>query len=156
MSDTANAGGEGQGKRSRTARPLTDEEVSGVIARNFIGVLSTAADGQPYAVPLIYGFDDGAFFAVLSPGRKVRNIEQNPNVCVTIVETEDMGKRWKSVVATGTASFVDEDAALEKALDAIRRQYPGIPVRSAGGTAALHGFLMLRVSVQELTGRGHD
>ncbi len=155
MAEPAHAG-PGEGKRSRSARPLTDQEVSGVIARNFVAVLATVADEQPYAVPFIYGFEDNAFYAVVAPGRKVENIRQNPNVCITIVETEDLGKRWKSVVATGPAGFVDDEAELARALDVIRRQYPGMPVRSAGGTAALHGYLMMRVGVQELTGRGHD
>ena len=154
MPETTSAGGEGQAKRSRTSRPLTDEEVSGLIARNFVAVLATAADGQPYAVPLIYGFQDNAFYAVLSPGRKIRNIEQNPNVCLTVVETAELGKLWKSVVALGTASFVQDEAAVANGLEVIRRQYPGLPVRG-GGTAALQGYAMLRIGVQELTGRGN-
>jgi nitroimidazol reductase NimA-like FMN-containing flavoprotein (pyridoxamine 5'-phosphate oxidase superfamily) len=148
--------GQGQGRRSRTARELTEEEVLELIASNYVAVLATIGEGQPYAVPLIYGYEGGAFFSVLSPGRKARNIEQNPHVCLTIVQTWDTGKRWRSVVATGTASWVSDEEQLGPALDAIRRQYPGLPVRSSSGTAALKGFYMLRVDVDELTGRGHD
>ncbi len=155
MSDTTSAG-EGQAKRSRASRPLTDQEVSDLVARNFIAVLATAAAAQPYGVPLIYGFQDNAFYAVLSPGRKISNIQENPHVCVTIVETKDVGKLWKSVVAMGTASFVEDDLERARALDVIRRQSPGVPVRGAGGTAPLQqGYLMLRVGVQEMTGRGN-
>jgi nitroimidazol reductase NimA-like FMN-containing flavoprotein (pyridoxamine 5'-phosphate oxidase superfamily) len=145
-----------QGARSRMARPLTDQEVRELIAGNFIGVLATVGDGQPYAIPLIYGYEEGAFYAVLSPGRKVRNIEANSRVCLTIVQTWDNGKRWRSVLATGTAGWIQDEEQLGPALEAIKRQYPGIPVRSTGGTAALKGYYMLRVDVEEMTGRGHD
>ncbi len=156
MSDASQAGEQGAPKRSRMSRPLTDEEVAGVIAGNFVGVLATVGDGEPYAVPIIYGYEERAFYAVLSPGRKVRNIERNPNVCLTIVQTEDMARRWRSVVATGKASWVDGVLNLGRALNVIRKQYPGNPMRSGAGLGALKGFHMLRVDVEEMTGRGHD
>ncbi|MBX6362229.1 MAG: pyridoxamine 5'-phosphate oxidase family protein [Gemmatimonadetes bacterium] len=140
----------------RAARVLTDAEVAAVVARNFCAILSTAAAGQPYAVPLVYGFEDGAFYAVLSPGRKVRNIEANPRVCVTILEVKDLGKRWRSVVATGVASWVEGEDAICRALDVIRRQYPGAPTRGSVGAAGLGENRLLRVTVTELAGRGHD
>lgn len=145
-----------ESRARRAARPMTEQEVAAVVARNYCAIFATAADGQPYAVPLVYGFESGAFFAVLSPGRKVRNIEENPRVCVTILEVEDMGKRWRSVVATGTASWVEGEEALRSALDVIRRQYPGAPIRSSGGAPALGGYKMLRVAVAELAGRAND
>ncbi len=138
----------------RGSRELTGEEVDAVIAGNFVALLATVADGQPYAVPFIYGYEQGTFYGVLSPGRKVRNIEANPNVCITIVQTEDNARRWRSVVATGKASWVEGVLNLGHALNTIRKQYPGNPVRSAPGLSALKGFHMLRVDVEQLTGRG--
>jgi len=156
MSEAKGTTGEGQPSTRRAARDLTSEEVQGVIAGNFVATLATVADGQPYAVPFIYGYEPGVFYGVLSPGRKVRNIEQNPNVCITIVQTEDTARRWRSVVATGKASWVEGVLKLGHALNTIRKQYPGNPMRSAPGLTALKGFHMLRVDVDELTGRGHD
>src|SRR5512141_1031699 len=103
MSEASTAGQGPAAPKRRTARDLTPDEVNALIADNFTAVLATVADGQPYAVPFIYGYEEGAFYAVLSPGRKVRNIEQNANVCITIVQTWDGAKRWRSVVATGKA-----------------------------------------------------
>ncbi len=156
MSEEQGTGAEQPRARGRTARDLTQEEIDALIADNFVATLATVGDGQPYAVPFIYGYDGGTFYGVLSPGRKVRNIEQNPNVCITIVNTEDGAKRWRSVVATGKASWVEGVLKLGHALNTIRKQYPGNPVRSAPGLGALRGFHMLRVDVEALTGRGHD
>ena len=133
-------------------RDLTTDEALAVVADNFIGVLSTVGDGQPYAIPFIYGYADGAFFAVLSPGRKARNIEANANVCVTILEQDDEGGPWRSVIATGKASWVEGVLKLGHALNTIRKQYPGNPMRSAPGLSALKGYHVLRVDVEEITG----
>lgn len=138
------------------ARALSSEEALAVVGRNFIGVLSTMGDGQPYAIPFIYGFDDLAFFAILSPGRKARNIESNANVCITIVEQGSAGGEWRSVIATGKASWVEGVLRMGHALNTIRKQYPGNPVRSAPGLAALKGFHVLRVDVDELTGSAQE
>ena len=128
----------------------------GVVARNYIAVLSTLGDGQPYAVPFIYGFADRTFFAILSPGRKARNIEANANVCVTIVERQSPGRPWQSVIATGKAGWVEGVLKLGHALNTIRKQYPGNPVRSAPGLSALKGYHVLRVDVEELSGCEQD
>ncbi len=155
MAEAEHTEGQEPPKASRRAsRPLTKEEVDAVIGGNFVALLATVADGQPYAVPFIYGYEEGRFYGVLSPGRKVKNIEGNPNVCITIVQTEDNARRWRSVVATGKASWVEGVLNLGHALNTIRKQYPGNPVRSAPGLSALKGFHMLRVDVEELTGRG--
>lgn len=156
MSEASRTSGEGQPATRRAARDLTGEEVDGVIAGNFVAILATESEGRPYAVPFIYGYEERVFYGVLSPGKKIHNIEQNPNVCITIVQTEDTARRWRSVVATGRASWVEGVLKLGHALNVIRKQYPGNPVRSAPGLTALKGFHMLRVDVEELTGRGHD
>ncbi len=133
-------------------RLLSHDEIMGVISRNFIAVLSTVGGDQPYAIPFIYGFDGEAFFAVLSPGRKARNIESNANVCVTVVENDGSAGPWRSVVVTGKASWVEGVLKLGHALNTIRKQYPGNPVRSAPGLTSLKGYHMLRVDVEELSG----
>ncbi len=154
MSEEKVGGEEPPRARPRMARDLTPDEVDALIAANFVAILATVGEEQPYAVPFIYGYEKGTFYGVLSPGRKVRNIERNPNVCITIVQTEENARRWRSVVATGKASWVEGVLNLGHALNTIRKQYPGNPVRSAPGLTALKGFHMLRVDVETLTGRG--
>lgn len=86
----------GEAGMQQPSRDATDDEARQIVARNFWGVLSTVGpDGQPYAVPVTYGFD-GAFYAVLRDGRKLENIRANPSVCITVVEVDALDR--KSVV----------------------------------------------------------
>lgn len=146
---------EAQGAPRPGSRVLEHEEVRTIVARNFWGVLSTLdPDGQPYGVPIIYGYD-GAFHAVLREGRKVRNMEAHPRVCLNVVEVENGAKAWRSVVITGKVSFVDADEAMQAAIEVMRAQYPGVPTRSGASVAALReqGFRVMRLDVEEMTGR---
>ena len=148
----------GGGGRRGAARVLDADEITAVIGRNYWGVLSTVdADGQPYAVPIIYGYD-GAFYSVLRDGRKLANIDANPRVCMNIVEVEQMAKTRRSVLAFGLADFIDDDDGMQAAIAVIRAQYPGIATRSGGSMAGLRGqgFRVLRMVVGEVTGRAQD
>lgn len=129
-----------------------------LIGRNYWGVLSTVGvDAQPYAVPIIYGYD-GTFYSVLRDGRKLRNLDANPRACLNVVEVEHMAKTWRSVLAFGQATWIEDDAAMRAAIDVIRTQYPGQPTRSGSGMDALRaqGFRVLRLVVDEMTGRAQE
>lgn len=143
------------GGRRGAARVLGADEVHTILARNYWGVLSTVGtDDQPYSVPIIYGFD-GAFYSVLRDGRKLRNMDGNPRVCMNVVEVENMAKTWRSVLAFGRAEWVEDDDAMHAAIAIIRTQYPGLPARSGGTMSALReqGFRVLKLVVDEMTGR---
>ena len=60
--------------RPPAPRELSLEECRELIARNYIAVVATVGAGEPYAIPLIYGFENDQFFFVTGAGRKTRNI----------------------------------------------------------------------------------
>ncbi len=146
------------GGRRGAARVLEDSEMRAVVGRNYWGVLSTVdPEGQPYAVPIIYGYD-GAFYSVLRDGRKLANIDANPRVCMNVVEVEQMAKTWRSVLAFGTAGWVEDDESMRAAIEVMRAQYPGQPTRSGGSMDALRsqGFRVMKMDVSEMTGRAQE
>ena len=104
----------------------------------------------------------GAFAQVelknLRDGRKLTNIDANPRVCINVVEIEEMAKRWRSVLAFGTARWIDDDEGMRAAIHVIRAQYPGPPARSGGTTDALRsqGFRVMKLVVDEMTGRAQE
>ncbi|HEY8483061.1 MAG TPA: pyridoxamine 5'-phosphate oxidase family protein [Longimicrobiales bacterium] len=137
-------------------RPLRDDEIEEFVRRHRWGVLSTTVDGQPYAVPVAYGYRDGRFYLVTAPGRKTRNLEANPAVCFTIVEVEGSGTRWRSVVATGTVRWVEGLRERLVALDALTRQHGRVPVRSWRDISRLAGARVACIMPSEITGRTRE
>ena len=115
------------------------------------GVLSTLSEGRPYAVPVSYGFDGTDLFLASGPGRKLRSLESNPAVCMTVTDVVD-GARWTCVVVMGDAVAVDDLPGRLHALNAIRRQQPGtLPQPKDLARAA--GSTVFRVRPLELSGR---
>jgi nitroimidazol reductase NimA-like FMN-containing flavoprotein (pyridoxamine 5'-phosphate oxidase superfamily) len=136
---------------------LDAAEMAAIVERNYWGVLSTVDDGQPYSIPIIYGYD-GAFYSVLREGRKMRSMAADPRVCMNIVEVENMAKVWRSVLAFGRAGFIVDDEEMARAIAVIRAQYPGMATRSGGSMSGLRaqGYRVLRMTVDEMTGRAQD
>ena len=68
--------------------------------------LATAADNRPHVAPVWYGYRDGVV-SVLTTGKKLKNIQANPRVAVSIEKQGDDGPEW-SVSLLGTATVVED------------------------------------------------
>jgi uncharacterized protein len=139
----------GRGAPRELSRAETDEFLQGQrIAR-----LGCHAGGVTYVVPLIYAYEDGAVVAVTTEGRKTAMLRENPRVCVEVDEYDADGKgSWRSVIADGTFEELTGDA-VEPALALLRERF----ARAAGRTAERRqlgpGVVVLRVVLDEVSGR---
>jgi nitroimidazol reductase NimA-like FMN-containing flavoprotein (pyridoxamine 5'-phosphate oxidase superfamily) len=136
---------------------LSDVETQACLHANRWGTLATAMDGQPYAVPLIYGYDERCIYAATRPGRKTRNLEANPAVCFTVTEAPAPG-RWRSVIIIGRARLVTDLAGRLQALRALSRSAvtgrdPGAEVVSEADLPRLDGAAVIRIEPDAVTGR---
>jgi len=98
---------------------LNDEGIERLLGSALVGRIACASpnegDGRPYIVPLAYGYDGEAVYAMGPEGRKIRIMRQQPLISFEVDEAvaED---RWSSVVAEG---FYEELAG-EDRLRAVR------------------------------------
>lgn len=145
----------GRDEGGRFASEVLDEdEVAALLERNWWGTLATAADDRPYAVPVVYGWDGRHFYVANTPGRKVRALEKNPAVCLTVVEVEGRGRSWRSVVVEGRAEPVSRPRGYLVALQALRRQVGKEgPPPSATEVARLARAEVIRIVPEEISGR---
>jgi len=97
---------------SPATRALDDHEVAAFLHTHSWGILSTIGDGIPYGVPVAYGWNGRSLYLAAGPGRKLRNLLENPVACLTVVEVLEPD-RWCSVVVTGRA--VPVAAGIERA-----------------------------------------
>ncbi|MEX2283264.1 MAG: pyridoxamine 5'-phosphate oxidase family protein [Gemmatimonadota bacterium] len=136
----------------RTVRELSRSEIDQLIQRNCWGVLSLAQGNEPYAVPVIYGYDGDAFVFANGPGRKVDIIDANPRVCLVITEVEEAGKRWRSVLVRGMVEWIDDVTGKLSAFNTLRKQVPASGTRVRDG-AKLASARVARLRADEITGR---
>jgi len=96
-------------------RHLDRDEIDELLVRRGIGVLSMVDDGQPYAIPMSFGYDaDQMVFPMQWGGgyqsRKNQALDSNPHVCLTVYEQDtDDEAVWRSVVVTGEIYEIREE-----------------------------------------------
>lgn len=147
----------------RSEREIKDRaSIEAIIRKSAVCHLGLCdAAGQPYVVPLCFGYEDGAvYFHAPGTGRKIEMIEANPRVCVQfdcdaeIVEGETAcawTMRYRSAIGFGTASRVDDEHEKRKALALLMRQYSPEPFDFTEEQVAR--VTILKVVLQALTGK---
>jgi hypothetical protein len=152
----------GEKRMRRNDREIKDiKEINGIIRRCRVCRLAMCDDGQPYIVPLNFGYDGRFLYFHAAPeGRKIDIIKRNNRVgfefdilhdIVTAEQACKWGAKYESVMGSGTAEIVDDLEAKKEALQLIMRQY-------GNGTwdfkeEILKKTLVLRVRILEISGK---
>ena len=146
----------------RNEREITDrKEIDDIIRSCRVCHLAMCVDGQPYIIPLNFGYDGRFLYFHTAPeGRKINIIKGNNRVSfefdilhdiVTAEQACKWGAKYESVMGSGTAEIVDDLDAKKEALEWIMRQY---------GNGAwdfkeeiLKKTLVLRIRILEISGK---
>ncbi len=134
---------------------LTTDEIDAVLIEVGWGVLAVGEELGPYAVPIAYGFDGRDVYIGTGPGRKLRGLERNPRVCLTVTDPL-RAEGWRSVVMIGRVRWLDGPAARVRAIGALTAQRRAKPLDRLPLTVQVkHLFRgrLAQIEVEELTGR---
>lgn len=99
--------------------------INELLKRVHYGHLGCAEHNHPYVLPIHFGYDGEFFYIFTTPGKKSEIIDVNPNVCIQIEEILE-NDHWQSVMVTGEATTVTDDAEREKAMQLIRAVNPAL------------------------------
>jgi nitroimidazol reductase NimA-like FMN-containing flavoprotein (pyridoxamine 5'-phosphate oxidase superfamily) len=146
----------------RHDRQITDREsIDSIIRRCRVCRLGMCDNGQPYIVPLNFGYDgESLYFHAAREGRKVDILARNKRVCfefdipgevVPADQACGWGMRYESVIGSGEAEIVAGADAKTVGLDCIMRQYSGSDWTYPG--QALEDTLVIRVRIREISGK---
>jgi nitroimidazol reductase NimA-like FMN-containing flavoprotein (pyridoxamine 5'-phosphate oxidase superfamily) len=146
----------------REDRKLDHAAAKALLARGEYGILSTSdKDNRPYGIPLNYVvMEDCIFFHCATEGQKLENITANHGVSFCVVgETQLLpGKfstRYESVVVSGNADIIADDALKRNALRALITKYA--PDHAIAGAAyidkRMHRTAVVRVSIDHMVGK---
>ena len=147
----------------RKERQVTDlQEILGVIGRCDVCRLGLADGGQPYVVPLNFGWEceEGKltlFFHSAKQGRKLEMIGQNPCACFEMDGSHrmirgehacDYSFAYESVIGTGRVTICESADEKRKGLTLLMRQMePGLEFTFSD--AQLASVAVLRLDVAE-------
>jgi nitroimidazol reductase NimA-like FMN-containing flavoprotein (pyridoxamine 5'-phosphate oxidase superfamily) len=149
-------------KMTNESKQMTSEEAEQILAQGEIGVLATVdREGQPYGVPLNYGYIEGAiYFHGALEGHKLDNIRENDRVSFTVIAKalvvpEQFTTHYESVILFGTATVVTDEAEKIKAMSQVVSKYSpeflerGLQMVQRG----LSQFHIVRLNISHMTGK---
>lgn len=111
---------------------LDDEGIERLLSTALVGRIAYASptvnNGRPYIVPLAYGYDGQAIYAVGPVGQKIRVMREQPLVSFE-VDTAEAEDRWQSVVAEGEYEELSDPMLRAHGLSVIfrDREVPDFP-----------------------------
>ncbi|MFH1278994.1 MAG: pyridoxamine 5'-phosphate oxidase family protein [Candidatus Eisenbacteria bacterium] len=136
-------------------------EIEAILAAGKVCRLALADGGEPYLVPLNYGYRERTLYFHSAPeGRKVEMIRRNRRVCFQVdVDSEIVvagkacgwGARYRSVIGYGNAEIVNDPDEKRKALDVLMAQYGEGPFTYDDGP--VDAMVIIRVDVESWTGK---
>ena len=146
----------------RNEREITDrKDIDDIIRRCRVCRLAMFDDGQPYIIPLNFGYDGRSLYFHTAPeGRKIDIIKRNNRVgfefdilhdIVTAEQACKWGAKYESVMGSGTAEIVDDLEAKKEALEWIMRQYGNGAWKFP--EEILRKTLVLRIRILEISGK---
>jgi nitroimidazol reductase NimA-like FMN-containing flavoprotein (pyridoxamine 5'-phosphate oxidase superfamily) len=147
----------------RSDREITDLETIHEIVRGcLICRLGLAVDGEPYVVPISFGFDgESVFFHTAATGRKIEMMAANPRVCVQfernveLVTDDEEACAWtfrfESVIGFGAVTELVDDKDKILGLNRIMKHYSGRDWSFEG--PSMSATRVWRVDLEILTGK---
>lgn len=152
------------GPMRRKDREITDRtEMESIIKATNLLHMALVDGDMPFLVPVFYAFDGTSlYFHSAQSGSKIEILKRNNNVCFEIsidngfIESEepcDFEAKHRTVIGTGKAFFVEDEADKIKALDLIVAHFTDkkfeYPKTNLDRTA------VIRIDITSLKGKKH-
>ena len=113
--------------------PTQIEEIIRKCPYCIVGI--TDLEGNPYAVPMNFVYQDGVIYLHSGPeGSKVEMVTKHPQVCITFCEGHELvymhrqvacsySMKSRSVICRGKVHFVEDMEEKRRVLDMLMKQY---------------------------------
>jgi nitroimidazol reductase NimA-like FMN-containing flavoprotein (pyridoxamine 5'-phosphate oxidase superfamily) len=100
------------------------EEVETLLSDAVVSAhLATSVDDRPHVAPVWFDYHDGVV-SVLTGGRKLANVRENPRVALSIERADEADVEW-AVTLLGTARVVDDPELKRAAAARVFGKYTG-------------------------------
>ena len=121
----------------RSDKEIIDlDTIHGIVRGCEVCRLGLAVDGEPYVVPIAFGFDgEAVYFHTANHGRKIDMMAANPRACVQfernveLVTNDDDACAWtfsyESVIGFGSVTELVRDKDKIHGLNRIMQHYSG-------------------------------
>jgi uncharacterized protein len=152
------------GPMRRKEREITDQaEIDEILRQGKVLHLALCMDNRPFLVPVFYAYDGTALYVhSAQQGTKIEILKRNPHVCFEVslhhgvIESDkacDFEARHRTVIGTGTAIFIEDEAEKTQALDSIVGRFT--ENKFSYPAAMLKHTAILRIDIESISGKKH-
>jgi len=167
----------------RKDREITDRaEIEAILNEARVCRIGLADGGEPYIVPLCFGYEDGAVYIHSAPeasknlsgsspvsspagfdGKKITMIRKNPrccfevDICDRVIRSDrpcSWGMRYRSVIGYGRAVILTDPKEKQHGLNCIMQHYSGSTHVFSDNEIA--SVTVIRIAIESMTGKKHD
>ena len=146
----------------RKDREITDRDtINNIIGRCKVCRIALCDDGQPYVLPLNFGYDgEYLYFHSANDGKKIEILKKNNrvgfeldilNAIITDETPCEWGAKYESVVGTGIAEFMGSRREKAKSFECILSQYGG--AFNKFKDSSLSSVTIIRVTIVSISGK---
>jgi len=146
----------------RPEKEILDRDViDDIISRCTICRVGLSDNNVPYIVPVNFGYDGTSiFFHSAREGRKLEMLRKNPNVCVEFDVDKELvlndapcgcKMKYRSVIAYGTASIIDDRDQMVIGYDILMGHYMSGPFEYI--EEGLSDSLIVQIRLTQVTGK---
>ena len=93
-------------------------------------VATAGPGGMPHVVPICHVVADGLIYFASGEGRKVKNLEANPRVALTVDLYSDAWAQIRGVMVQGRATLIRRGPRFRKIRRQLYAKYPQYPGRA--------------------------
>jgi nitroimidazol reductase NimA-like FMN-containing flavoprotein (pyridoxamine 5'-phosphate oxidase superfamily) len=150
----------------RKEREITSsDEIRAILSRERVVRVAFAVGGEPYIVPLSYGYDPARhelYLHTACTGRKIDFIERNPRVCLEIegassVRRADTACSWglsyESLIGYGVVSEIVDAEEKARALACLMRQQSQTEKPWVFSPSDVKAVRVWRLTLETVTGK---
>lgn len=130
---------------------MSDDEVENRLLDESIAVLSLAKNGESYAIPVAFHYEDGRIYVrlgVFRDSEKIQMLEATRTACFLVYDADPLESSW-SIIAQGPIERVDTDAEF----DDERLNSWFVPLRIFGESIEEIDPTVFVIDVESMTGR---
>lgn len=146
----------------RNDKKMGMEETKNFLRDAPVGRLAMSKDDEPYLIPINFVYFNGKiFFHCAREGQKISYLSTNSFICFEVDEFLGVSKggtpctstvKYRSVIAFGKASFVDDVDAKKKVLTLLVNKYVGAYTGSFD-EETFERTLLVAITVERMTGK---
>lgn len=106
---------------------IKDEIVDYLSRKKFIILATSSPDGKPFTHTLAYvNKGSTVYFSTIRQTRKVKNIQENPNVAYSVYNETEHLDEIRSIQMEGSAAFISDKKETREILKMLGKKFPSM------------------------------